>query len=554
MGTGFSAQDIIRCQLCDTPAPKLYCDLCHVYLCTVCAGKHLLDESKEHKIVSIKNRSSNPYCPKCLIHTSKPCKLRCEQCDIPICELCVSSQTHRAHDVVEFFEFFKSKKKVIQKYIQELEKSIYPRYKEIASKIQVQKSDLIKNSQKLTTILNKRGEDIHKKIDNIIYKMKSEIVEMEEKFLNILKKQEDEVTDNISEITQKIEKLRKLLDSNDVCLVSNYESRHFEFRKLPPLLNMSLPTFSSAKMNTEMLFEQIGSLSAPYVTIQDCVYITDFGFSSKELLRAPRIIKSVYTGYNYLTTIACMSDELIWVIGYGNTMKLRNLNGQRLESIKTKSGNMPEDITVTKCGNLVYIDTTDKTLNLVKNKTIRNVIKLRDWIPLKVCSTSSDDLLVIMLNDDYTETKVVRYCEFTKKQTIQYNEKGHPLYASRSLFMYKKYIIENKNQDICVADNAARAVVVVNNAGKLRFTYTGFSSTTNKLFDPVGITSDSQGRILISDWYNCIVHILDQGGHFLRYIDNCDLRYPHSICVDSKDNLLVAEYGTGIVKKIRYYK
>lgn len=267
MGTGFSAQDIIRCQLCDTPAPKLYCDLCHVYLCAVCAGKHLLDESKEHKIVSIKNRSSNPTCPKCPTHTSKQCKLCCEKCEIPICELCVSSKRHRTHDVVELFEFFKSKKEVIQKDLQELEKSIYPLYKEIESKIPVQKSYLIKNSQKLTATLSKRGEDMHREIDNIIYKMKSEIFEMEEKYLNILKKQEDEITQNISEITQKIDKLRKLLDSNDVCLVSNYKSRHSEFKQLPPLLNISLPTISSAEMNTEMLLEQIGYLSAPYVTI-----------------------------------------------------------------------------------------------------------------------------------------------------------------------------------------------------------------------------------------------------------------------------------------------
>nr|XP_034317207.1 uncharacterized protein LOC117686446 [Crassostrea gigas] len=518
MGTGFSAQDIIRCQLCDTPAPKLYCDLCHIYLCAVYAGKHLLDESKEHKIMSIKNRSSNPTCPKCLTHTSKLCNLHCEKCEIPICDLCVSSKTHCTYDVVELFKFFKSKKEVIQKDLQELEKSSYPLYKEVESKIPIQKSYLIKNSQKLTATLNKRGEDMHREIDNIIYKMKSEIFEMEEKYLNILKKQEDEIThyDNISEITQKIDKLRKLLDSNDVCLVSNYKSRHFEFIQLPPLLNISLPTISSAKMNTDMLLEQIGYLTAPYVRIQDCVYTTDFGLSSKELLRAPPIIESVYTGYKYLTTITCMSDKLIWAIGYGNTMKLHNLYGQRLESIKTKSGNMPEDITVTKSGNLVYTDPWHRSLNIVKNKTIRNVIKLRDWIPLTVCSTSSDDLLVIMVNDDDNETKVVRYCVFTKKQTIQYNEKGQPLYSSNCCFIDKKNIIENKNQDICVADNRVRAVVVVNNAGKFRFTYTGFSYTTNKLFDPVGITSDSQGRILISDWYNCIVHILDQNGLIKR--------------------------------------
>lgn len=61
-------------------------------------------------------------------------------------------------------------------------------------------------------------------------------------------------------------------------------------------------------------------------------------------------------------------------------------------------------------------------------------------------------------------------------------------------------MIEKGNQDICVTDNGASAVVAVNKAGKLRFTYTGVSSTTNRIFDPVGITSDSNGWTLISDW------------------------------------------------------
>lgn len=160
-----------------------------------------------------------------------------------------------------------------------------------------------------------------------------------------------------------------------------------------------------------------------------------------------------------------------------------------------------------------------------------------------------------MLSTDDKKTKVVPYCGPKEKQTIQFNESGQPHYSSNLPFGYTKYIIENIHQDISyVTGNEACTVVVVNKARKLRFTYTGVSSTTNRVFDPVGITSNRQGRVLISDWSNCIVHILEQDGQFLRYIDICNLRHPYGICVDSRDNLLVFETGTNKVKKIQYFK
>lgn len=57
---------------------------------------------------------------------------------------------------------------------------------------------------------------------------------------------------------------------------------------------------------------------------------------------------------------------------------------------------MPRDITVSENGYLVYTGFFDRTVNILKNKQILEVMRLQRWRPLRVNSTFSGDLLVTL--------------------------------------------------------------------------------------------------------------------------------------------------------------
>ncbi|XP_055999070.1 E3 ubiquitin-protein ligase Midline-1-like [Ostrea edulis] len=544
-----SAQEVLLCDLCETVPLQSHCELCNINLCGNCAVKHLSDSSKRHNVVPFLQRKSTPNYPKCPDHADKHCEIYCEKCGVPVCSTCALFGKHKGHDVSDILEKFSAKTESLQKDLEELETRIYPRYKEMASNVETEKAELETKYEKLTTDADEQGEILHREITAIVNRQKSAIAEMKTKHLDALNKNTEEITQKMAELKQIMSDLKSILKSNDVSLTSTYKSRNSELRTLPPTVRVTLPSFSPQKINKDQLNEMFGSLSPLSINTEhgDTMKSAEAVSSPpvKPLLDEPRVTATINTGYNSLYSVSCLSEDQVWTRGKNKTMNLLNLQSELLTSIQTKSGNAPTDIAVTRDGDLVYTD-YDNTVNLIKNKQIQTVITLQGWRPRSVCCTADNDLLVTMDSDDRKQSKVVRYSGSTEKQSIQFDDQGRPLYSSG---LFYKYLSENRNLDICVADY--RAVVVVNQSGKLRFRYTGHPSNTKQSFKPYGITTDSQSHILTADWYNNRIHILDQDGQFLRYI-HCDLESPLGLCVDIRDNLFVAECLTAKVKKIQY--
>ena len=113
------------------------------------------------------------------------------------------------------------------------------------------------------------------------------------------------------------------------------------------------------------------------------------------------------------------------------------------------------------------------------------------------------------------------------------------------------YMSENNNGDICVSDSNARSVVVVDQTGKVRFRYDGVPARRKSPFDPKDIVTDAYNQIILTDYSNNCLHILDQIGQFLKCVEGCGLENPKGLSLDRKGRLWVGTKSKSI-KIIKY--
>uniref|UniRef100_K1PSP5 DNA damage-binding protein 1 n=1 Tax=Magallana gigas TaxID=29159 RepID=K1PSP5_MAGGI len=209
-----------------------------------------------------------------------------------------------------------------------------------------------------------------------------------------------------------------------------------------------------------------------------------------------------------------MENGELWVHGTDNSIMRIDRNHRKLERIKTMSFDGNVGITLKQEGELVYTDFEDRSVNILKKSQTHAVIRLSGWKPRDVCATLEGDLLVSMTSDDEKTAKIVKYRNTKALKEYYHDLRGRPLFPTGDTALH---VTENRNWDVCVAVSSAQVVIVLNGLGAVRFKYSDKSG--KKEFRPMGIATDGQCHIMVTDYFNSRVHVLDKDGELLRHIE-----------------------------------
>ncbi|XP_062581659.1 E3 ubiquitin-protein ligase TRIM36-like [Saccostrea cucullata] len=543
------AQDVITCDLCNNPTQQ-FCNSCQVSLCGDCINKHIESlKSETHDIVPFKDRRERLVFSSCTFHPNQKCEGHCQQCNVPVCFRCLTGP-HSGHTVKEMSEVVQQMKEEIKKETEEIE-SFISRFVISGANIDQKISNL---TEKFKT-MEREGENLrktwHEEVDNIFDTLQSTIRKMKDRRLAALRSHQSRLQDSETNLQCITKENKKILKSNKVSDVTSYKSELKDLRDIPTDVDVKIPSLNSNTVQGRELSIELGEYKAT-LTQTSLSSLTDevSNLSVRKLLDKVKIIASISTGIKPLGPIICIGTNEVWACGEDKVIQRIDIHGSLKDKITTDCEPYPSDISVTRQGELIYSDVERRKVMIVRQGRIETLITLSpEWHPVGLCCTRSGDLLLSMCTINESHYKIVRYQGQSATQEIEKDECDQPVFKGGE---YGVCVEENNSGDICACDRDASTVIVMDKTGRVRFRYDGTPAKRNDLFNPEHILTDSLSQIIISDFNNDCLHILEQNGQFLRCIDNCGLVNPAGLSVDREGRLWVGLRAWGEVKVIQY--
>nr|XP_022290476.1 uncharacterized protein LOC111102116 [Crassostrea virginica] len=405
--------------------------------------------------------------------------------------------------------------------------------------------------------MTERAESLKVLVDKVTSNNKTEVDEMEHSLLRMLNSQDKTYEDHISYLRKLNDKLYYDLSCTDLQILKITVLQILKIEPIPDTTRPVPPVFSADQCNEEDVIKLLGKLilSDENPEVRNLKPMkTDTkqaknpekqGEKSDVKLSlssdVTQVREYIIQGVKDVFHLSVYKSGILWASDLEGKLVQEDSNGVQLQKIET--GDQGKGFhAVTSDGYLMYAVKNQKVVvkTTLDNK-MTEFISTKNWKPLSIhYSRINGDILVGMRN--IGEAKITRFNRTGEMQDIQRD--------NTVLYSVPHYITENANGDICTSDINYSAVVVVNNSGQYRFSYTGLGPE----FRPYGICTDVLGHILVCDNGMHCIHVLNQDGEFLSLIlaQQQGIDSPCSLCVDDENYLYVGQRGSNLVKVFKF--
>nr|XP_034305496.1 uncharacterized protein LOC105339367 [Crassostrea gigas] len=538
---------------------KYYCESCPCDLCQKCKDNHVKNlQTIDHYVVSHHEKFNNiPTQEICGRHRSHVYIKYCEPCQVPVCDSWFGHKSHRFP--VSLCR--QSKHKILS-----LQVAYQTKLQQHRGTIHTIRSEALFYRPVLLPGIT---DDI-KTCRTEFSRYQSEMLTKAQRLKDLINYVVYDLLNNVfCDFDFKHRCLKQMIETNRHIVslqryVHMYEQSTFSALQFLSSIKTALPqihlTLHTSQLSmTESLNKEdvMESLSAIQITERgnrrvgnQCLLKLTSGAEFHQSLTV--------TGVDRCDHISCVTSDRVWVSDEYNLM-LTDTTGVPLLRVEDScSGDMFGNglHTVNSESELIYIDRYYNINKLSKDmKTITTFIEIRDsiweprrprcvyWSPstgdlLVGMSLSTEDLLVAICDNDTVTGKVIRYNQRGQlTPTIQNDNTG------RELYRQPLYITENNNGDVVVSDWSG-AVVVTERGGRHRFSYTGHPSGSG--LEPHGICTDALSHILVCDCTTDTVQMLDKDGQFLSHllIRPSGIFYPRSLSYDVNTHRLWVGSGS----------
>ena len=510
MASALVLMSTVPCAECDNPAAKFHCDTCGKALCAQCKANHLRSKgTRHHEIVEYENKLSSNYLANLLCHTHETPdpELWCDTCGFPICFSCITEK-HKGHEVSKITAVLSQKRDAMREEMKELRDNTVGKWEGVLEQAKQITVDHLQNVDKINKELVARSMEMHKEVDAILLQARQTLQHLTKPGLDRLKEQEKFLNDRVEQLKADVQLYEDELKYADPNALLQYKPGTMQPTETLPSLNKALvPVFTKGQNDTKSMKKMFG-----------------------QLLSNPSVQSMFDVGHDY-PRIACIEQGLAWVETGYNKLQLMDREGSIKDTIRTNFDFY--DMTVTSDGDLLLSDYNNSCIKSVSREKGTCTLFRPSMKPTGLSCLNNNDIVVTFKS----ESKVV---VFSRDGQIR-----------RSLdhikFRFPRRVAVNKvNQDICICDLTGRnywdpgKLLVIGADDRLRYEYTG---QDDKKFYPVEVCTDEMGHILIADYYNHRLHMLDREGCFIQYVltEQQGLKWPVTIDVNREGYVWVGE-------------